>query len=98
MQLLPPIRLELKAWGSRWGDVVFGVGDQILISNMLKDLFVEAGLVDFARLDPVEMVKISRRKKRVGRHLTTCWLRSSAVGHRLTSRHLVSCEMSRRRV
>jgi hypothetical protein len=65
-QLLPPIRLELKAWGSRWGDVAFGVGDQILISNTLKDMFVEADLVGLARLDPVEIVKISRRKTRVG--------------------------------
>jgi hypothetical protein len=64
--LVPPIRVELKAWGSRWGDFAFGVTDQILISNSLKDLIVEAGLVGFARLDPVEIVKISRRKKRVG--------------------------------
>jgi hypothetical protein len=31
LPLLPPIRLELKAWGSRWGDAAFGPGDQLLI-------------------------------------------------------------------
>jgi ribosomal protein L34E len=66
MPLLPPIRLELKAWGSRWGDVAFFGGDQILVSNRLRDLFVEAGLSGFTRFDPAELVKISRRKKRVG--------------------------------
>jgi hypothetical protein len=61
----------------------FFAGGQILISNRLKDLFVETGLVGFSSL---EIVKISRRKTRSGSHLITCWPRSSAAACWL-SRH-----------
>src|SRR5262245_50776441 len=63
---LPPIRLELKAWGSRWGDAAFGPADGVLVSNRLRDLFVEARLAGFTRFDPVEVVKARRRKTKVG--------------------------------
>ena len=69
LPLLPPIRLELKAWGSRWGDAGFGPGGQLLVSNRLRDLFVEAGLVGFTRFDLVEIVKARGRKTKVGRPL-----------------------------
>lgn len=66
LPLLPPVRVELEAWGSRWGDVAFGPGDQILVSDKLKKLFAEAGLVGFERLDSVEIVKAKRRKPGAG--------------------------------
>jgi hypothetical protein len=66
LPLLPPVRVELEAWGSRWGDVVFGPSDQILISAKLKTLFVESGLVGFIRFDPVEVVKAKRHESAVG--------------------------------
>ena len=61
--LLPPVRVELKAWGVlQWGDVAFGTGDQILVATKLTTLFSRAGLVGWARLDPVEVVKTTRRR------------------------------------
>jgi hypothetical protein len=60
--LLPPVRVELKAWGPRWGDVAFGPGDQILISDRLKNLFFQTGLIGFERLDPVDVVKTKKLK------------------------------------
>jgi hypothetical protein len=64
--LLPPVRLELEAWGSRWGDVAFGPGDQILVSGKLMKLFTEADLVGFVRFDPVETMRSSGRKSGAG--------------------------------
>lgn len=66
LPLLPPVRVEIEAWGPLWGDVAFGPGDQILVSDKLKKLFAEAGLVGFERLDSVEVVKAKRRKPGVG--------------------------------
>lgn len=66
LPLVPPIRLELEAWGTRWGDVAFGTGNQILISSRLKRLFVDAGLVGFTQFDPVEVVRVKTHKRLAG--------------------------------
>lgn len=63
LPLLPPVRVELEAWGTRWGDVAFGPGDQILVSDKLKKLFGEAGLLGFGHLDPVDIVKLKKHKR-----------------------------------
>jgi len=60
------VHVVLEAWGSRWGDIAFGPGDQILISDKLKKLFAEAGLSGFERLDPVKIVRAKRRKRGAG--------------------------------
>jgi hypothetical protein len=64
--LLPPLRVELEAWGYRWGDVAFGPGDQILVSDKLKERFVSSGLIGLAHLHPVEITafKTYRRAAR----------------------------------
>lgn len=66
LPLLPPVRVELEAWAPRWGDVAFGPGDQVLISDRLKKLSAEAGLVGIGRLDPVKIVKVKRRDSGAG--------------------------------
>jgi len=66
LPLLPAIRVELEAWGTGWGDIAFGPGDQILVSSKLKNAFVQAKLVGFERFEPVEIVKTRRRKAGVG--------------------------------
>jgi hypothetical protein len=66
LPLLPPVRVELEGWGSQWGDVAFGPGDQILISEKLRTLSAEAGLIGFARLDAANVVKVKRHKSAVG--------------------------------
>jgi hypothetical protein len=66
LPLLPPVCVEVEALGSRWGDVAFGPGDQILISEKLKALFANTDLVGFVRLDPVRVVKAKQRKSRAG--------------------------------
>lgn len=66
LPLLPPVRVELEAWGSRWGDFAFGPGDQVLISDKLKKLFSDAGLVGFERLDPVLITAFKKRRSGAG--------------------------------
>ncbi len=66
LPLVPPVRVEIEAWGSRWGDAAFGPSDQILVSDKLKKLFAEAGLVGFERFDPVVIVKAKKRKPGAG--------------------------------
>jgi hypothetical protein len=58
--------VELQAWGFRWGDIAFGPGDQVLVSDKLRKLFAEAGLLGVERLDPVDIVKIKRRRSETG--------------------------------
>jgi hypothetical protein len=67
LPLLPPVRVELEAWGTTWGDVAFGPGDQILVSERLTRSFANAGLIGFERLDAVEIVKAVRRKVAAGK-------------------------------
>lgn len=57
LPLLPPLLVELEAWGARWGDVVFGPNDQLLISDKLKKLFAGSNLYGFVRFDNVDVVK-----------------------------------------
>jgi len=76
MPLLPPIRLELKAWGSRWGDVAFFGGDQILVSNRLRDLFVDVSsggkLVKNQRFENGHWVSWDRMVRPSGSSLPPC--------------------------
>lgn len=66
LPLLPPVRVELETWGAQWGDIAFGPGDQVLVSDKLKKLFSEVGLIGFTNVDPVEIVKAKRRKAGIG--------------------------------
>jgi hypothetical protein len=66
LPLLLPVRVELNAWGSRWGDVAFGPGDELLVTTRLKKAFVDAGLSGFVRFDLVEIVKARKRGRGLG--------------------------------
>jgi hypothetical protein len=81
--LLFPVRVELECWGSKWGDIAFGPGDQLLISGRLRRAFAEAGLNGFTLLDPVEVAKVRRRQPSMKGNPPDYWLatlaRSEAV-------------------
>ena len=62
MPLIPPIRLEIKSWGFAWGDIAFGTGMQILVSEKLKSQFLAEGLDGITRFDSVEIVRAKRNK------------------------------------
>jgi hypothetical protein len=63
MPLLPPVRIELTAWGTRWGDIAFGPGDQLLVSEKFRRLFAAANLSGIESFAPVEIVAARTRSK-----------------------------------
>jgi hypothetical protein len=55
--LLLPIHLEINTLGPRWGDVAFGSGDQIVISEKLKRLYTDNSMTGFSGFDPVMIAR-----------------------------------------
>lgn len=61
LPLIPPVKVEIRAWGMRWGDIVFGSGDELMVSDKLKTLFSRSHLVGITRFDPIAVVKVDKR-------------------------------------
>jgi len=61
---LPPLQVELKLWGDALPDVLFAPGDDRLVSERFRDLYLAAGLTGLEGFDPVEIVRIIARKKK----------------------------------
>ena len=63
---LPPYRAELQFWGKEAGDIAFGPGDELLVSERFIQLWRQAGLCGLGGFDKVEVVKTKNcgRKKR----------------------------------
>lgn len=76
--LLPPVRVELDGWGGMWGDVAFGTSDQVLVSDRLKNALADAGLNGFARVDPVVVEKVRRRRPSISGSPPEYWLATVA--------------------
>jgi hypothetical protein len=67
---LPPIKVELTLWGNRFGDVAFGPGNEVLVSERFKDGFSAARLIGFPDFIPVEVTRITFRGERVSDPIT----------------------------
>lgn len=74
MPLVPQVQIDLDSWGTTWGDIAFGPGDQILVSGELKIAFGKAGLNGFERFDPVTIDKIARRNPSNNSNPPDYWL------------------------
>lgn len=60
---LPPYQVELDCWGKAFGDMVLGTAsDDILVSQRFKSLWEEQGLSGLSGFEPVEVLKVKRRK------------------------------------
>jgi hypothetical protein len=60
---LPPLKAELLLGGRAFGDIAFGPGDDFLISERLKAIVEEHLVTGFEGFDPVEIVRVSRRRR-----------------------------------
>jgi hypothetical protein len=60
---LPPYNIELELWDKGFGDVSFGPGDHLLVSERFKTLWEEHGLTGFEGFTPVTIKKVIRHKK-----------------------------------
>ncbi len=65
LQTLPPIRVELATWGKRFGDLVFGVGNDLLVCERFKDAFLRSGLTGLSGFAPAEVVKVVARRGKI---------------------------------
>ncbi len=60
-----PLRAELETWDLQYGDLAFGPGESILVAERFKDLWLRSGLVGLSGFEPVDVVKVVRRGKRI---------------------------------
>ena len=60
---LPPFRANIETWGTRYGDLAFGQGDQILVSELFKKEYDARGLTGMTEFEPVEVQRVLNREK-----------------------------------
>ncbi len=60
---LPPFRVNIETWGSRYGDLAFGPGDQILVSERFKEEYHGHCLTGISEFEAVEVARVLNRKK-----------------------------------
>jgi hypothetical protein len=62
---IPPFRAEIETWGTTFGDVVFGPGESILVSDRFRALWEPSDLIGLTGFDPVEIVRVRMRGERI---------------------------------
>ncbi|WP_224240783.1 imm11 family protein [Hyalangium gracile] len=60
---LPPYRAELEPHGQGLGDFVGGPGNEVLISERMREAFQAEGLTGLLGFHPVEVVRVRRKRK-----------------------------------
>ncbi len=63
LPLLPPVRVELDTWGTEYGDIAFGPGEELLISERFWKLYGSAGLIGLIDVNMVELKKLTPHQK-----------------------------------
>jgi len=63
LEWLPPYQVQLICRGEKFGDLVYGAGLDVLVSDGFRQLYMVEGLTGLTGFDPVEVVKIRRRKR-----------------------------------
>lgn len=59
---LPPFEVELESWSSQFGDIVFGLGQNLLVSQRFKLIWHEHGLTGLSGFEPVTVKRVVRRR------------------------------------
>lgn len=59
---LPPIRVELEKWGRSFGDIAFGPGKELLVSERIFNLYGTSGLRGLDEIAPADVVKVKSHK------------------------------------
>ncbi len=63
LKWLPPFRAGLELWDNIFGDIAFGPGDELLVSERFKALWEERGLTGLDGFHPIEVVAVQRHKR-----------------------------------
>jgi hypothetical protein len=61
---LPPYRVEIEFWGKEAGDIAFGPGNELLISEKFKLSYERHKLGGLSNFAPVLVVKVKNRSKK----------------------------------
>ena len=64
---MPPFRIEMQFWGYKHGDIAFGAGMDLLVSERFKEQFVRQKLTGLDFLGSAEVVKVT--PKRMSRNM-----------------------------
>ncbi len=63
LQAVPPIRVCLETHTKKFGDVAFGPGDQILVSERFKRAYEARNMRGLEAFNPAEVLKHSKKRK-----------------------------------
>jgi len=58
---LPPRQIEVALGGRRFGDLGFGLGTELLVSERFRDAFVKSGLTGLPVFTPAEIIGVIAR-------------------------------------
>jgi len=61
---LPPYRVNIELWGNDFGDIVWGIGLNLLVSERFVSMYRQYRFTGLSGFDPVEIVKVKRKRKR----------------------------------
>jgi len=77
----PPFEVEMRFWGKYHGDIAFPTGDDLLVSERFKNLFLQTGLTGLHGFFPAEVVKVvpKRMLKRLPRYYVARVQRANAA-------------------
>jgi hypothetical protein len=77
----PPYKVEMRFWKKHHGDISFGTGDDLLVSERFRDLFLQRGLTGLYGFFPAEVVKVmpKRMLKGIPRYYVACIQRANAA-------------------
>jgi len=64
LQWLPPIKVEITFWGEEPGDIVFGTGDDLLVSDRFMSFYRKHKLKGLSGFEKVEIAKANRKKRK----------------------------------
>lgn len=64
--LLPPVCVELEAWGADFGDIAFGPSDELLLSDRFWGLYQASGLVGLFDVGSVKVTSVKSHQKLSG--------------------------------
>jgi hypothetical protein len=66
---LPPYRAQIEIWGDEAGDIVFGPGDELLVSEKFKHEYENNGLNGILKFIRTEVVSVKSSRKLLQKNL-----------------------------
>jgi len=63
LPLLQPVSVELETWGTDFGDIAFGPGEELLVTDRFLRLYQGSGLSGLVEVAPAEIAKVESHQK-----------------------------------